>query len=259
MTQEQFREPSTEAQADLPSALGTSGEARARAAAPSAPAMPAEPKAAALWRALAGMALSLALACVIVAIEFSTQATYRANRIQRRLGTLSLRVRRLKAEVVAGRARLAAARREVGASEALRTVLLAPDLRTIRLVPSRGAGAKQAAAALNTAPSRAPADADGPGALLAFSPKQHRAVLQAAGIGASPHDRVFVLWWRAAHGTVLRAGEFRTAANGSALVALPLPDGFVPAAAMVTAESAGADGSTPQGKALLRGGPGHRG
>ena len=45
-----------------------------------------------------------------------------------------------------------------------------------------------------------------------------------------------MLWWSAARRAPVRAAEFRTAADGSALVAAALPDGLEVTAAMVTAE-----------------------
>lgn len=255
MIRKQPDQPSTEAHSGLPPPSDAAGEASAGADANAASGR----KAARRWLALAGMVFSLALACVIVEMEFSAAAIHRADRVRRRWGALSLQLRRLQAETAADRAQLAAARRELEASAALRTLLLAPDVRTIRLAPPRGTGAGRSAASPDTTALRDPGVAGSPGAILVFSPHEHRAVLQVANVASAAHDRTFMLWWRAAHGSALKAAEFRPAADGGALVALPLPDGFVPAAAMVTAESAGADGSVRQGGALLRGELGRHG
>jgi hypothetical protein len=61
-------------------------------------------------------------------------------------------------------------------------------------------------------------------------------VLIVAGLKSAANDTLFVLWWSAARGAAVRAAEFRTAADGSALVAAALPDGLEVTAAMVTAE-----------------------
>jgi hypothetical protein len=250
MTQEQLKESPREAAAGgvcLPSAASDNAPSPTLAAT----AAPGR-EAGALWRALAGMVLSLAVACVIVAMEFSSQAAHRVNRMRRRLAALSLKVRKLEADISAERARLAAARRELGASGTLRAVLLRSDLATIRLAPASGAGAPHGPGASQWARVGNAAGADSLGALLMFSLKEHRAVLQVAGLRPST-DQVFVLWWSATHGAPLRAAEFRTAPNGSALVVVPLPNGFMPVAATVTAERDGARAAAPQHTALLRG------
>ena len=61
-------------------------------------------------------------------------------------------------------------------------------------------------------------------------------MLIVAGLKSAANDTLFVLWWSAEHGAPVRAAEFRTAADGSALVAAALPDGLEVTAAMVTAE-----------------------
>jgi hypothetical protein len=214
--------------------------------------------AAALWRALAGMAISLALACVIVMLEFTGQAARRADRMHRRAQGLLARVARLEAEIVAGRARIATAHRELAAAEALRALLRAPDAIMLKLAPTTSppaTGGHEAAAAAR------------PEATLALAPKEHRAVLMVAGLKPDAADTLLVLWWTTPHGAPVRAAEFRTAPDGSALVTAALPDGLDVTTAMVTAEhaakggvanavQASAEASTrtgPTGPVLLRG------
>jgi len=203
---------------------------------------PRKGEAVTLWRAVAGMALSVALACAIVALEFSDQAAHHVGRLQRRVGDLVSRLYKTQAEVASERLRLAAMRRELAASETLRTVLLAPDLAVMRLAPPK------------TAARRAAGAARGPGALLALSPKQHRAMLRVTGLHAPSKDKMFVLWWSAARGEPARAVEFLTTPpDGSALLLVTLPPGFSPAVAMVTIENAGAGGTAPSGAVQLHG------
>jgi Anti-sigma-K factor rskA len=196
-----------------------------------------------LWRAVAGMALSVALACAIVALEFSDQAAHHVGRLQRRVSILVSRLYRTQAEVASERMQLAAMRRELAATEALRTVLLAPDLAVIRLAPPKASSRRSAGTA------------NSPGALLAFSPRQHSAVLRVTGLSPAPADKAFVLWWNAAaHAAPARAVEFFTApSDGNALVLFALPDRFTPSAAIVTIENSGAHGASPSGSVHLRG------
>lgn len=199
-------------------------------------------KSAALWRAVAGMAMSLALACVIVAAEFSSRAVHRANYLKRRVGTLSARVHRMEAELSAERARVASMRDRIAVADAERAVMLAPDLRIARLSPpagSRLAGGKRR-----------------PSATLALSRKEGRAVLRVEGLRPPGKTRVFALWLSPAHGGIVRAVEFRTAANGRALVSARLPghsDARDIAGAAVTIETGGMHAASPSKAVVLRG------
>jgi hypothetical protein len=198
--------------------------------------------AAALWRALAGMALSLAFGCLIVMLEFTGQAAHRADRMHRRAQALLARVGRLEAEIAVERARIATAHREIAAAEALRALLRAPDAGMLQLSPP--AVGKQNITA-----------AERPEATLALGPKEHRAVLMVAGLKPATNDALFVLWWSGSHGAAaVRAAEFRTAADGSALVTVALPAGLNVTTAMVTAER-GAKGpaNAAQGSAKVSG------
>ncbi len=214
--------------------------------------------AAALWRALAGMAISLALGCFIVMLEFTSQAAHRADRMHRHAEALLARVARLETEIAAERARIATARRELAAAETLRALLRAPDAGMLQLSP---AVSPPAAGARSAAP------AERPEATLALGLREHRAVLMVAGLKPATNDTLFVLWWSAARGAPERAAEFRTAADGSALVTAALPAGLNVTTAMVTAERAAKGGAAnaapasakastqtgPAGPVLLRG------
>jgi hypothetical protein len=197
---------------------------------------------AALWRAVAGMALSVALACLIVMLEFTGQAAHRAARMHRRADSLLSRVYRLDAEVVAERARIAAARHELASAQALRVLLRAPDVAMLLLSPPVAGGHR-------AAPAQRPV------ATLALSPGEHRAVLMVTGLKPPTADTTFVLWWSASHGAPIRAAEFRTEADGSALVIVALPSVSAVSAAMVTAERAMSADSAKSAGAPVQTGP----
>jgi hypothetical protein len=186
---------------------------------------------AALWRALAGMAISLGLACVIVMLEFTSQAAHRADRLHRRSEALRGRVSRLQTQIADQRARIATARRELAAVEALRALLRAPDAAMIQLVPPTSPAA---------AGGHSVAAARRPEATLALAPKEHRAVLMVTGFTPTPVDMLLVLWWRGPHGaSPVRAVGFRTAADGSAIVIAAMPPGLEVTDAMITVERLG--------------------
>jgi hypothetical protein len=211
----------------------------------------ATPRTAARWRALAGMAISLTLACLIVTLEFTSQAAHRASLMHRHAEALLARVSRLESEVAAERARIAAAHRELAAAQTLRALLRAPDAGLLKLSPPPAAGGHKATAAHR------------PEAMLALSPREHSAVVMIAGLKPLADDTLFVLWWSVLHGAPVRAAEFRTAADGSALVTAAIPPGLEVTAAVITAERAAQDGAAnaapasvqmaPSGPVQLRG------
>ena len=220
-------------------------------------AAPRRRDAAALWRALAGMAISLALACLIVMLEFTGQAAYRADRMHRHAEALRSRVSRLETEVASERAGIATVQRELVAAEELRAILRAPDAGMLLLAPPARPGATAARSAA-VAPGAADASGAGasrrPQAMLSLAPREGRAVLIVAGLKPPANDTLFVLWWRASHGAPVRAAEFRTAADGSALVAAAVPAGLDVTAAIVTVEHA-AQGDAAKAGAAATGAP----
>lgn len=184
---------------------------------------------AALWRALAGMALSIALACVIVMLEFTSNAAHRADRLHRRAETLLGRVSRLQTEIAGERARIDTERRELAAVEALRALLRAPDAAMMELISPPASPA--AVGGHKLAPARRPE------ATLALAPKEHRAVLMVTGFTPTAADMLLVLWWRGAHGgSPIRAVGFRTAGDGSAIVMAAIPPGLEVTGATITLE-----------------------
>src|SRR5512146_814443 len=196
-----------------------------------AAAAPRGREAAALWRALA---------CVIVMLEFTSQAAHRADRLHRRAETLLGRLSRLQTEIVGERAQIATARRELVAVEALRALLRAPDAGMMTLSPP---------SPVASAAGHSLAAARRPEATLAIAPKEHRAVLIVAGLKPPPADTLYVLWWRAARGASVRAAGFRTAADGSALLMAAIPSGLEVTGAMITIERIAAERAAKDGAA----------
>ncbi len=211
---------------------------------------------AALWRAVAGMAIALALACAIVMLEFATRAMRRADRMHRRAAALSERVTHLESELAAERTQVAAARRNLAAAQSLRGLLRAPDATMLPLAPvspppslvassraARGAAGNFADGTTRPGAPRLPA------AMLVLAPHEGRAVLIVAGLVSPGEDASFALWWSAGtRGAPTRAASFRTAADGSAVVTAALSADALSAeaaAAMVTLERNDARGARP--------------
>jgi hypothetical protein len=192
-----------------------------------------KPRKAAFWRAVAAMAATLAIASAVVTVEISKQLIVRTDHYRHRIALLRHRVERLRHEVEIQRRRLAVARSKMALHERLDSVMLAPDLETVRLLPS---------------------SADkGVSASVAISTTAGAAVLKVAGLAALPGKQVYGAWWMLKGAHPARAAEFRTAANGAATVYLKLPPaGATVVACVVTAEPS-AGKAAPSGPVRLRG------
>jgi hypothetical protein len=200
-------------------AVASNAESREREGTP-----PSGEDRSAFWRAIAGMAISIAVACLIVMLEFTGASNRRAARIHRRVEALTARVSRLKEQIASERARVATANREMNISETLRAILRAPDAAILPLAQvSRPASAATSSRAATAA--------------LVLSAQENRAVLIASGLKQPSGSSVFVLWYGGPRGTPMRAAEFRAEPDGSAIVPAELPASGAVISAEVTAES----------------------
>jgi hypothetical protein len=167
------------------------------------------------WRALAGMALALALACAIVALETSSELTHRSASYHRRLVQLVARIKQMRGEMATADRRIAGMRNEAAVRERLGHILAAPDTRLIRL------GAPGAAA---------------PSGLVAISQNLASAVCEVSNLPPAKAGQSYMLWWTAERRGPIKAAQFQTAADGRATVIAQLPGRDNPSAAIVTVQ-----------------------
>ncbi len=174
------------------------------------------------WRAIAGMAVSVALAFLMVSIELHDETNHRLDWRLRRALSITARMTRVEGEIASDRAEIAAMRRETAESEVLRAVVLAPDATLVRMRAEK-------------------VGVDAPAAVLARSLLERRAVLEVSGLAPPPAGMSYVLWWIVAHGQApVRAAQFQPADGDSDIVtvAIPIPLGLAePEGAIVTLES----------------------
>ena len=156
-----------------------------------------------LWRAVAGMAVALAIASAIVAFDLSRDLVSRSSNYRTRITSLNKRVKNLKAEAASSRERLASARKEIAARDRLNAILTAPDLKAVKLAP--------------------PTSADVAAGIVKLSPKAGGAVLTASGLPAPIGSQVYDAWWMFKQAPPAKAAEFRSAIDGTAMVYLDLP------------------------------------
>jgi len=182
----------------------------------------------AFWRAVAGMAVAIALGCAAVAAEFSTELLTRTHRDHTRIRQLSSKLTRMRDEVAATDRQLAVMRGAAAVRDRLGQLLAASDARLIRLA---GPG--------HTMPAG--------GGVIALSGRLKGAAIELSGLPTPPADRVYRLWWTMDGRGALRAEPLYPDPSGQAATVLELPahDEAI-AGAAVTLEAASAP-STPVG------------
>lgn len=179
------------------------------------------------------MGVAFGLACAIVLAENSMESVRRVKRLDRRVGNLKSSVHKLEAKDELIEQQLVAARPQAAADEMLSRVLVAPDLRTIRLAAADG---HQLAS----------------GNILVSS-RNSAAVLNATGLEPSADGKVYRLWWIERRGAAVKAAEFQVASAGQVSIAAePPPHGGDTVEARLMLEPV-ADARKPSGELALSG------
>jgi len=202
-------------------------------------ASPSDHRRSALWRAVAGMAVALALAAVIVVIDLSHELVERIGHYRSRIASLNRSVDTLKREKVRDEKRLADARNEIrerelmASRDRIKAIMLAPDRRNIKLV-----AATPEVLASGT---------------VTISAKMGGGVLNARGLPSPPEGQVYDAWWMLKDAPPAKAAEFRSALDGTTNAYLdPPPQGFTPLSLSITLEPS-QGGIAPSGPVKLSG------
>jgi hypothetical protein len=168
------------------------------------PAAPPWYRRVAFWRAVAGMAVAIALGCAAVAAEFSTELLSRTHRDHTRIRQLSSNLTRMRDEVAATDRQLAVMRGTAAVRDRFGQLLAASDARLIRLA----------------APGHILAAGDG---VIALSGRLKGAAIELSGLPTPPADRVYQLWWTMDRRGAVRAEPLSPNPLGQAAMVLDLP------------------------------------
>jgi hypothetical protein len=190
------------------------------------------------WRAVAGMAVAIALAALIVLAEFSQLLTHRTSHYARRMAALNQTIQQLRRRISSAERRSAAVAERNSAAELLRRVVSASDLRTVKLVDPTGARKGDKAM-------------DGASGTLAISNSQGAAVLEVTGVSPVAKGGVYRVWWQEKHRPDTLAAEFVPDQEGKATVPMQPPPRTA-SMVMITCEP-GTDGTKPTRLAVLKG------
>jgi hypothetical protein len=158
----------------------------------------------AFWRALAGMAFAIAIACAVVTVEFSSALIERSRHYHNRLRQLSSNIATMRGEIAGADREIAGMRTTVEVDDGLRRIIAEPDSRLIRLETQR--------------PSRA-------SGVIAFSPRLGRAAIEIDGVPALPVGHVYTLRWMRGKRGSLEAEQISPGAADTAALIIALPSG----------------------------------
>jgi hypothetical protein len=200
---------------------------------------PSETRRSGLWRAVAGMAVALAIAAAIVAVDLSHELVHRISTYRSRIANLNEKVDRLKLKAIEDEKRLADARAEIKqrklmeSRDRMKAILLARDRRLLKLT--------------------APNPRDPMAATVTISERMNGAVLSATGLPSPSEGQVYDAWWMFQDAPAAKAAEFRSGADASATEYLdPPPQGSAPVSLAITLEPS-EGGIAPSGLVKLQG------
>ncbi|MGH7812827.1 MAG: hypothetical protein ACREQI_02330 [Candidatus Binataceae bacterium] len=195
-----------------------------------------------LWRAIAGMALAVAIGAAMASVEFAIELSHRTSYFERHLASLSATVRTLRRRESAHRSTIVIEKERASTGQLAERLLFTPGLRIVKLIaPGPKPSAKSAAGARN------------PAALLAVSGAARIALLAATGFRPAGPHRVYRVWWAPKPGAAVWAADFTAAADGRAAVELELPAGWQNFSAIEITTGTGNRSDVPAGQVLLRG------
>lgn len=186
-----------------------------------------------IWKAVAGMAVALALAGAIVSLDISRELIHRTHYMGHRIALLRKDVSRLEGELALNRARLAQARKQFSEQGRILRVLIAPDVASFTM-----AGSPPASKA---------------SAILSVSHEMSGAVLIARGLEKPASGQSYQAWWVSKGAPSAKAAEFSPLANGTATVYLGAPpQNAHKVECVVAVGNAGEDSASVTGHAVLK-------
>jgi hypothetical protein len=185
------------------------------------------------WRAVAGMAFALAIACAMVAAEFSSALIVRSRYYHNRLRQLSSNISAMRGKIAHADREIAGMRTAAEVDDSLRRILAEPDSRLIRL--------------------EAPGHASRPNGVIAFSRGLMRAAIEIGGLSVLSGGSAYTIWWERGKRGPLAAARIGLGATDKAALVIALPSATETIdGAIVTTDSEAAS-AKPAGEVLLRG------
>jgi hypothetical protein len=202
-----------------------------------------------LWQAIAGMALAISIALLIVNGDLARSLAYRTYYVNRRVAALNAVVRQLRRQSAATQRKLGSEREHASVGEVFEKILFAPDLRTIKLVPP-----------YDKDKEKTEGSSDGvhaAGGRLAMSESAGGAMLEASGLKPSENFKVYRIWWIPKRGAPVWAADFLVGDDGLATVAVDLPPARLRESSIIVTLENETYADTPAGAVALKGDAAH--
>jgi hypothetical protein len=197
----------------------------------------------ALWQAIAGMCIALAIASLIVTSELADALARRTNYVNRRVAALNAIVRSLRNQTAVEQRKLGSERERATVGEVFEKILFAPDLRTIKLAaPAEKEKEKNKSV-------------DVPAGTLAMSEAADAAMLEANGLKPTGTFQVYRIWWMPRRGIPIWAADFLVSDDGLATVPVDLPPGREKGMSLLVTLEDESYSEEPAGPVALRGEP----
>jgi hypothetical protein len=209
----------------LGEALPTAAPGSEDGAAPTAAKVPPWYRRVGFWRAVAGMAVAVAIGCAAVAAEYSTALIGRTRNYHFRLHQLAANITTMRGEIASADREIAGMRTAAQLNDGLKKIIAEPDSRLIRL--------------------EAPGHAARPSGVIAFSAALRRAALAIDGLPALPNGGAYGLWWLGGKHALLKAAQIRPDSTDKAAIMIALPAGSETIeGAVIAADSIGSTART---------------
>ncbi len=172
-----------------------------------------------LWQAIAGMAVAIAIASLIVMSELAGALARRTNYVNRRVSALNAIVRSLRHQTAVEQRKLGSVRERATVGGVLEKILFASDLRTVKLAAPIGKDRARGKLTLQ------PGSSELPSGKLAMSESANAAILEATGLKPTGTFEVYRIWWMPKRGLPIWAADFLVGDDGLATVPLDLQAG----------------------------------
>lgn len=202
-----------------------------------------------LWQAIAGMAVAISVASLIVIGDLARSLAYRTYYVNRRVAALNAVVRDLRRQSAATQRKLGTEREHASVGEVFEKILFAPDLRTIKLVPPYEKD-KDKSEGLSDG-------VHGASGRLAMSESAGGAMLEASGLKPSENFKVYRIWWIPKRGAPVWAADFLVGDDGLATVAVDLPPARLKEPAISVTLESETYADAPTGPVALKGDAAH--
>ena len=202
-----------------------------------------------LWQAITGMCLAVTIWLLIVTSELAGRVARQANYMNRRVAALNATVRGLRHQTAVEQRKLGSVRELASAGEVFEKILFAPDLRTIKLLPS-AEKEKEKSKSLGQ-----PGGSDLPSGTLAMSESANAAMLEVSGLKPTGTFQVYRIWWTPRRGVPIWAADFLVGDDGVATAPLDLPPGREKKLSLIVTLEDESYSEAPNGPIALRGEP----